>query len=135
MSQVMIRKALIKAISELPLGIKMSYPNTPALTPTEDASGDVAIVWNKPEVFTLGDQGEDLHSGFMQVLLKFPQGKGDLPLLEASDLLRENFKAGQRKWYLTQEVVIVSCGVGQPNQLDGKFVSPVTIYWYAKTRR
>lgn len=135
MSQTMIRKALIKAITSVTLGVKLNLPNTPAKTGPEEASGDVAIVWNTPEAYTLGDNGEDLHTGFMQVLLKFPIGGGDLPTLVASDILRDNFKAGRRKWYLTQEVVISRCGVGQSEQLDGKYVTPVTIYWYAKTGR
>lgn len=135
MSQASIRKALVAALEPLPLGIPLNYPNNPAKTATDGSCGDVTFVWNNPEVYTLGENGEDMHSGFMQVLLKYPVGKGDSAIGIAADLIREGFSAGSRKFYLTQEVVIVNCGRGNYDTLDGKFVCPVTIYWYAKTRR
>jgi hypothetical protein len=130
-----IRKALVEALEALSLGIPLNYPNTPVKTATDGSCGDVSFVWNRPEVFTLGDNGEDMHTGFCQVLLKFPSGKGDSALLAKADLIREGFSAGSRKFYMTQEVVIENCGMGDYDTLDGKFVCPITIYWYAKTRR
>lgn len=135
MSQTKIRKALIKALNDATLGITLVFPNTATKTASGEPSGEVAIVWNNPTVHTLGDHGEDMHTGFVQVLLCFPLGLGDLPMLEVSDRIRNAFKAGGRKWYQDQEVVIENCGIGRPEQLDGKYVSPVSIYWYAKTRR
>lgn len=135
MSQSGIRKALVAGLEALSLGIPLNYPNMPAKTPLDAPCGDVSFVFNNPEVFTLGENGEDLHTGFCQVLLKYPSGTGDSALLQKADLIREGFSAGSRKFYMTQEVVIENCGMGDYDTLDGKFVCPITIYWYAKTRR
>ena len=135
MSQSGIRKALVAALKAIPLGIPLNFPNIPVKTASNGSCGDVSFVFNRPEVFTLGDEGEDMHTGFCQVLLRFPVGEGDSALLEKADLIRESFSAGSRKFHLTQEVVIENCGMGDYDTLDGKFVCPITIYWYAKTRR
>lgn len=135
MSQTKIRKALTKALTEVPLGIPLNYPNMPVKTATDGSSGDVSFIFNRPEVYTLGDNGQDYHSGFCQVTLRFPLGKGDSAIMDAADALREVFSAGSRKFYSDQEVVIENCGRGNYDTLDGKFVCPVTIYWYSLTRR
>lgn len=135
MSQQDILKALRGGLESLGLGIPLQYPNVKTRPPSGAARGEVSFVLNTPEVFTLGNGGKDMHTGFVQVLLVFPLGEGDSNLLQTADRIRRGFMAGTRRWYKTQEVVIQECGAGTAGELNGMFVCPVTIYWYAFTER
>lgn len=135
MSQANIIKALRTQLEGLALGIKLNYPNLLEEDPNGAPSGDVTFHFNQPYVATLGDGGDDNHDGFMQILLKYPTGKGDGAILGMADTISAGFKAGTKCLYGDQSVIIRSCGVGNFGHLDGKFVVPLTIVWYARTRR
>ena len=136
MSQTQIYQALIQAVKNVPGMVPFSTAATPFTPPANGAPyADVTVIQNDPVVYTLGDGGDDIVEGFMQVLLKYPVDKGVLAPSRLGDTLRESFKAGSRKWYETQEVVIVRSGLGQFNTFEGNLVNPFTIYFYALIRR
>lgn len=136
MSQAKIQQALIQAVKDVPGMLPFS---TAGIAFTPPASGlpyaDVSVIQNEPSVNTLGDEGDDLVEGFMQVLLKYPVDKGTLAPLRLGDTLRESFKAGHRVYYEGQEVFIVRSGIGRFDTVDGRLVNPFTIYFYATIRR
>jgi len=136
MSQTQIYQALIQAVKDVPGMVPFSTAATPFTPPVNGAPyADVTVFQNTPVVFTLGEDGDDMVEGFMQVLLKYPLDKGVLASSRLGDTLRESFKAGSRKFYETQEVIIVRSGLGQPSTAEGKLVNPFTIYFYALIRR
>lgn len=113
--------------------------SVPALPFTNPANGSAYANFthhpNVPVPFTLGTVGEDQQTGFSQVLLKYPPDKSIFDASRLGDVLRSNFKAGQRLIYEGQEVVIVRSGLGQFSVVDNRLVNPFTIYWYALIRR
>ena len=135
MAQFDIRKALAAKLESLSLGIQLNYPNVKSKDPNKAPAGDVTFIFNQPSAATLGEGGEDNHDGFVQVLLKYPLGKGDKAIMEMADTIRNALTAGTKCQYGSQEVTIQNCGVGVFDELDGKYVTPITINWYARTRR
>ncbi len=128
-----IKSALVSYLESLSLGIPLNYPNMEQ--DTSVPAGDVTIHFNEPEVVTLGQGGEDEHRGFMQILLKYPVGEGDGALMAMADTIRQAFLAGQSCSYGSQTVTIINCGLGTFDNWNSKFVCPITITWYARTRR
>lgn len=135
MGQGDIKKALTSYLIGLNLGIQLNFPNKTSKDPSGLPSGDVTFHFTNPSVATLGDSGDDNHVGFMQILLKYPLDTGDGAIMEMADGIRSNFKAGRVCQYGDQKVTFSSCGIGNFDTLDGKFVNPITINWYARTRR
>lgn len=128
-----IKSALVSYLEGLGLGIDLNYPNFEVKSGIP--AGDVSIHFNEPEVVTLGQGGEDNHTGFMQILLKYPVGEGDGALMAMADTIRQAFLAGQSCSYGSQVVTIINCGLGTFDIWNSKFVCPITITWYARTRR
>lgn len=135
MAQSDIKKALAQKLQDLSLGIQLNYPNVKTKDPNKAPAGDVTFIFNQPSVATLGEGGEDNHDGFVQILLKYPLGKGDKDIMGMADTIRNGLTAGTKCLYGSQQVTIQNCGVGIFDELDGKYVTPITINWYARTRR
>lgn len=135
MSQSAVYQALVAAVKAVPGMIPFSTPALKFTPPVSGPYADLAIVWNTPETFTLGDEGEDMLTGFLQLTLQYPPDKGIFEPSRMSDVLRESFKAGRRKVYEGQEVIIKNSGPGQYTILDGKLVNPFTVYFYALIKR
>lgn len=133
MGQYDIRRALLTRLDSLDLGIPLEGPNAKHDNPLPSA--EVIVVFSTPSVATLGEGGEDNHTGFLQVLLKYPLGEGEKDIMEMADTLREGFKAGTKCVFGNQVVTITNAGLGAFDENDGKYVNPFTIYWYARTRR
>lgn len=134
MSQTKMMSALINKLSEV-IGIPFFVPNEEVKSPNSQAYAEVSFLLSPPVVYTLGDDGMDEHRGIMQVLLKYPQGSGFGDLGEKADAIRESFRAGLKLQYDGQEVMVVNCGAGNQMNYDNKFVCPVSIQFYAFTRR
>lgn len=128
-----IKSALVSYLEGLSLSIPFNYPNI--RQNKSIPAGDVTIHFNEPTVVTLGIDGEDNHDGFMQILLKYPVGEGDGPLVAMSDTIRQAFLAGTSCAFGDQTVTIINCGLGTFDNWDSKFVCPITITWYARTWR
>lgn len=135
MSQTKIYQALIQAVRDVPGMIPFSTPANKFTPPVGQPYADLSVIQNEPTVYTLGDEGDDIVEGFLQVLMKYPVDKGVLAASRLGDTLRESFKAGSRKFYDGQEVVIVRSGLGQFNTVEGNLVNPFTVYFYALIRR
>lgn len=134
MGQADIKKALISYLQNLSLSVPMNYPNMVAenLTPPY---GDVNIIINDPTAVTMGSDGEDEHRGFMQISLFTEINSGDGESYAFSDTIRSHFKAGFGCEYGDQKVTFINSGAGNGSRQDAKYFTPITIYWYARTRR
>lgn len=134
MSQAKMKRALLTRLDTM-LGIPYIVPNDESTPPNAGPYASVSFLLSGPEVFTCGDDGLDEHRGVMQVLLQYPQGQGSGLLDEKADAIRESFRAGLKLTYDGQEVTVVNAGMGNQIPFNNRFVCPVSIRFYAFTRR
>lgn len=134
MSQANMKRALLTHLDGM-IGIPYLVLNSEEKAPNKSPYAEVVFLMAPPVVFTLGDDGLDEHRGVMQVLLKYPQGVGSGDLDEKADAIRESFRAGLKLIYDGQEVMIVNSGAGNQTPVDNRFACPVSIQFYAFTRR
>lgn len=130
-----IFKAIQEALKAVPGIVTVVSPGEPNKSSPDALYGTFTHHPNTPTVFTLGDEGDDEATGFSQLLLRYPINKGSGDIQRMGDLITKHFKAGQRKFFEGQEVVIVSSGSGRLDILEGQLVLPITINWYALVRR
>ena len=132
MSQYEIKKALVTKLLSLTLPA-LNYDN---LASTEVVPFvDVFIFFSQPSVATLGADGEDGQSGFLQLTLNMPIDDGDGATFALYETIAQEFKAGSKCLFGDQQVTISNCGKGSGITQDGKYITPITINWYARTRR
>ncbi len=134
MSQTDIKKALVTALKAVDLNsLPLNFDN---MTSSEVVPyGDVYLFFTQPDVATLGADGEDAQAGYLQINLNMPIDEGDSATFILSDTLAAEFKAGSRCFFGDQQVTIMNCGKGSGMTRDGKYITPITINWYARTRR
>jgi hypothetical protein len=84
---------------------------------------------------SLGAQGLDEVSGFLQVDVNTPEGEGEAAAMVLVDALRARFYAGSR-WYSSDAVVRVSsCVPSQGRQVNNFYRISVTIMFYSQIKR
>lgn len=135
MGQLDIEKALITKLESLNLGIELFYENYKVTPPNKQPYAIVNVSHDQPFVATIGDGGEDNHDGFLQILLKYPLGKGAGDAKEMADTICSQFKAGVYCTHLDQSVIIRNSGIGPAFDSDSRYTLPITVNWYARTRR
>lgn len=136
MSELKVYQALLQAVKAVPGMIPMSVPGRPFTAPANGAAyANFTHHPNVPEPYTLGIEGEDMQTGFSQILLKYPPDKDIFEASQLATVIRDNFKAGHRVVFDGQEVVIRYAGLGQFSVVDNRLVNPFTIQWYALLRR
>jgi hypothetical protein len=129
-----IRAALAAAYESLDLHLDTAHENRP-FKPGNSPWASLFLAPNAPAVATLGDGGEDEHTGFLQIDLNYPQHTGTAGVLETADKIRAYFVAGRRLVYDGQEVLIRSSGRTAGVNVDGWYRVSMTIFWTARTNR
>jgi len=72
----------------------------------------------------------------MQIDLFYPRGGGDVPSNNKAQAIRAYFYAGRSFVYGGQSVTIMQSGRGPATVTeDGWFQMPVSVHYYARTRR
>lgn len=135
-----IEKCLIsawKSFSESSAGgnIQTAYENDVFTPVIGTPYAQVFFLPDQPKGATLSGIGEDEHEGIFQVNLNYPKGKGSGAAANMADAIRENFEAGAKFVYASQEVTIRSCGRAGGRNVNGWYVLPVSINFYARTTR
>lgn len=131
-----IRSALVQAFESGGFSLPAVYENT-----SHDSDADIPwcsffFIPNQPSAATLGDQGEDDHTGIVQINLNYPLLNGSGEALQKADEIRAVFKAGATFSYLGQNVFIKSSGVSRASQVENGFYQTIlTIQWQARTSR
>jgi hypothetical protein len=87
----------------------------------------VFFVPNAPFVVSLGQQGRDRGTGFLQIDLNIPQGSGEGPLRTWEDAARAYFITGRVFSQSGQEVILTSCGMSQGRKVDNWFRKSLTV--------
>lgn len=95
----------------------------------------VFFVPNQPEPVTLGVQGDDRQTGFLQIDFNVPQGKGSGQMRTWTDAARQSFVAGKTFTENGQIVRITSAGTGQGRNVDNWFRKSVTIAFRTDLQR
>lgn len=132
-----VRSALVKMLqdSNLLLATATAFENVSFTPPSSGLWYSVFYVPNVPAVSTLGDDGEDEVTGFLQIDINAPLGTGEKATNDKVDALRNVFTAGARAIYQGQEVVVVSCGRSSGRTIDSCFRVSVTIQFRANMQR
>jgi len=130
-----IDSALIQAFESGGFGLAYTVENQSEDPPTGTPYAQLFILPNQPTVSTMGDSGQDLITGLMQVNLNYPIGDGAGEAKQKATEIREVFKAGYRPTYDGQEVFITSSGRGIARNQDSWFQVIVNIIWEARVTR
>lgn len=137
MTVARIRAALITALEDSNFSMSTVHDNVGGFTPEIGTPyAETFFMPNTPIPFTMGDEGEDEHTGLVQINLNFPIGEGMGNTLDKVDYVRTVFKAGVTFTYEDQVVHIETCGVSRAPQIqDGFYQTIISITWRALTAR
>lgn len=130
-----IEKALITELSAVDSTTPRGYPNDEL----EDKPDGLWLQLHNLRVesipVTLGDAGEDNHSGIFQVDLNYPVNKGTKDILAKADIYTDFFTAGKTLVYNGQEVKVLSSSLTPGRYVGGYYRISFTVNYYARTTR
>lgn len=89
----------------------------------------------QPALATLGTNGTDALTGFVQIDLNYPQNKAPLDAYLKAEEIKSFFKAGSRVSYNGTEVKITSCGYSNGSIVSGYYRIMVTIFFDTRIQR
>lgn len=130
-----IDAALIQAFTDGAFGLSAAYENKKFNPVPDTAWCRLFIVPNQPVVNTMGDGGEDLITGFLQVNLNYPVGTGAGDAKQKATEIRNYFHAGRVFTYAGQDVFITNAGRGIARNIDSYYQVVITINWQARVQR
>ena len=126
-----IRLALTQPLQNALPGVDKVLPNQATYTPKIGSPYlEVFVLPNQPSAVTRGSKGYDIHTGVMQVSLRYPREQTDLPALRAADEIETIYQQYIRGGYLSHggvSVRITSVGAGQARIDDAWYFVPVNI--------
>lgn len=134
-----IELALIQGVKEAdPTNTApMGYPNA-ILSPTERGDGlwlQLHNVRGLSQPVTLGQHGEDNHTGFLQIDISFPENKGTYEVLQKADKYASYFTAGKDLVYNAQNVKVLSTSLSNERYVGGYYRISLTVNYYSRTQR
>lgn len=135
MSLTKIKSALVDAFQTGGFSLPTAYENRNYEPKPGTPWAELFVIPNQPEVATLGDAGEDSHTGIFQINLNYPPNQGEGPILATADAVRAVFSAGKRLTNNGQTMTVLSCGRSRGIQAGGWYRISITITWYALTAR
>ena len=136
MALIDIDGALIKGYTDLSMGLDTAYEGEEFAPPTN--GDDWAAVFIVPAVTdfnSLGVNGTDLHTGFMQIDFNTKHGTGRSALIAYAQTIRDEFVGGKGYTRSTQNVRITNTERSSVREADGWMRLSVTVNWEAETTR
>ena len=132
-----IRSALAKAFVDGAFftSDKIAWENVAFTPPSATAWAKFTYVPSEPSAATLGTNGHDEVTGFVQIDLNFPDGLGDKPASDKYEAIRSLFKIGSRFTYGGYTVSVQSCGRSQGRNVDGYYRVAVTVFFNSRIQR
>jgi len=130
-----IDTALQQAFMDGAFGLPIAYENRDYNPLPGTPYAALYVIPNQPSVNTLGDGGQDLITGIMQVDLNYPVGSGTGVAKQMATTIRDYFKAGTVFTFSGQDVFIVSSGRGIGGDVDSFYRLSNTIFWQARVTR
>jgi hypothetical protein len=128
--------ALIQAYVDLAMGLSTAYEGVHFTPPTDGT--DWASVFIVPALIdfnSLGTNGTDLHTGFMQIDFNTTHGTGRAVLLGYAQQIRDEFIGGKGYTQDPQNVRIDTVDRSAVREVDGYMRISVTVNWEAETIR
>jgi len=132
-----IEKALADAVDSLNLSCPVGKFGV-ELTDEEKGDG----IWVQPHHMpgpvtpvTCGYNGENNHSGILQIDICYPIGQGSGILLKQADEIAKHFQSGDKVSYDGQVVNVRSCSLSLPIESGGFRKQFLTIVYYARSVR
>jgi hypothetical protein len=124
-------EAVVSALGSIPT----ARENVSFTKPTD--SKWAALYWmpNQPTGETLGDTGQDMYTGIVQVDIHYPSGSGDAAADTDLETFRSAFKGGHTHVRNSQSIVAKPCGAPHRRNEENWFIVSVTIPWYALVTR
>lgn len=137
MSRASVRSALAQAFISGAFfsSTAIAWENVAFTPPNGSPWARFFFVPSQPAVVTLGTNGADEITGFVQVDLNYPLGTGDGAAQAKYDAMCAVFKAGARFAHGGETVIIRSCGRSQGREIDNTYRVSVTIYFYSQVNR
>lgn len=137
MSEAKIRHALVTALEDSTFDLSTVYDNVGAFEPDPSiAYAEFFFMSNPPQPVTMGDDGEDLHTGIVQINLNYPLNGGIGEALDQVDYLRTVLKPSAPLVHESQVVRIRTCGIsGPPQKVNGFYQIIVSITWRSMSAR
>lgn len=134
-----------KIYTALRKGFLAAIPSAANITAFENQKFDPAgkAVWyifnhvpNQPDVATLGAGGQDAFTGFIQVDVNLPLGRGREGVENFVSAMRSAFKAGHRLIEPPVNVIVSRCGQSGPaRRVDEWFRVSVAVFYEARISR
>jgi len=136
MTMINIDGALIQAYIDLAMGLDTAYENEQFTPPTDGSDwASVFIVPASTDFNSLGVNGTDLHSGFMQIDFNTKHGTGRAALVGYAQTIRNEFVGGKGYTRSSQNVRITTVERTSVREVDGWMRLSVTVNWEAETIR
>jgi hypothetical protein len=135
MSLQQVQEALVAASVAALSGMPTEYENVTFTKPTDAKWAKLSFVPNSPSVDTLGENGEDMVDGFLQIDINYPQNAGDSEARSDFEEIRAAFPAGRHYASGDQPVTIRNCGRSQGRFVDQWYRVSTTVFWYAMIPR
>jgi len=95
---------------------KVSWENRKFSIPSNDVYASVFYVPNNPEAATIGSGGQDILTGFLQIDIDIPSGKGEKEMMSWERKAELYFPAGRSFSEDGQNVIVTSSGFSQGRQ-------------------
>lgn len=138
MSELDVERALRQSFADLAVAdaAHTSLPNR-EFSPPADASTyyELSFVSAGRDPNTLGQNGEDRYTGFMQVNVNAKQNTGSSDTTAKAQALTAFYTAGKQFEYNGQVVTVRKSEMNPPMPSGVRWVQPVTVYWYADIQR
>lgn len=135
-----IEKALMQGMLDANIGLPMSVENSPFDKPADGAPW--AAYWFVPaegsssvRAITLGDAGEDQHTGIVQLDINYPLRQGVNPARAKLDEIVPYFPIGKKVTFGMASVTISSCSRSRGREVEGWYRVSMTLSWYARVPR
>ena len=135
MTMIKMDGALIQAYIDLGLGLSTAYENDHFKPPANADWAQISIVPAGSAAFTLGVNGEDLHTGFMQIDFNVKPGSGRAQLMTYAQAIRDEYVIGKGYTLDDQSVRVTGADRSSIRPVDGWTRISMTIYFEATTIR
>ena len=135
MALIDIDGALIQAYIDIGLGLDTAYENVELTPPIAEDWAAVFIVPAVTDFNSLGVNGTDLHTGFMQIDFNVPHGTGRAQLLSYAQSIRNEFVGGKGYVLNSQRTRITTVERSSVREVDGFMRLSMTVNWESETVR
>lgn len=126
-----LKQAAIAALGVIPT----AWENNEFTRPESGKWAEVFFVPNTPDVNTLGADGQDQVTGFMQFTLHYSRGTGTAEARADFEAIRDVFPAGASFTHSGTTARIKSCGRSQGRNDKAGYTVYITINFYAHIAR